>query len=1276
MRKSRFVIDDKYKKVGQYERLPFSGSMDELYRIMKNQDWWLWVGILAALAVAVGLGVVGIALGSRALNRMNDGFVTPMLETPMLNVTTKANVTDLTAGDMYVTLMNVVTSIVETLTATTATITTLTSTTLSSTTGTINSLSSSEGVITSLETTMHTQVPKVYTVSGTLDAAYNVHHLNGASALAMTLPADLTPLLNKKIKICSLSSFEDTVELLGGSNTFDADGYWQALRFEAKSPCCIEFEVESASQVTVLSRACTLYCANNDFYHCVDPDRPEETNAFHGWWRLAVKSGERYPYFEIDATTNPMTWKRYYGTVGRPRDATHYDSFSSAGGPRISALYQLFSANTLTESPRTDLDSSYDYGGDAFTLQPDKSTLFQYVSYTDYQSETDTAFSVYKKVDQDQVPLLTPYSTGMRENHVPPDDPVERLRELVELVMYNHNSQIGSFLNDEGFIGAQAAEGLMDAIIKDGVSYTSDIHKVWITQNLQDGLTRIRTTEWHHVAPVGTVTISGCTGSWAPFNGEHFVSPAGTTWNDLPNALYEDYTPGDPDASTLHFDVLLFFNSSDLPADGNGVGTATGPCQVTASYGPVNSGSDYKTMIGAYAHWSQEAFRVLSHHGWGHVQDPASTIPTGDLGTAKTRVSFDDVIADYAANTVLSEPTWSRSRGSVSEMYTGGARKAALIKIFFASLGFQTLDNRMTVGSIDINNRFDVRLDRDIFDVNSLYYYDIAENNYLTDVAVPYYYCSGNTKVDPYNLFGAFIYGSTSGGCDTFKAIMIPRNSVPSDPNQHLFYRSAPRNSGSPSGTDYATYKASNPLLWDIFTSMTFVGKVNTAYTGAEHICYIRFQDSAQIDSFQFVRVENFAPVGTEGGPRDQREAYASVFSDIMKYMLNDLNCTHVIQDIRNSNGGIGQSARSFREFFGTEDQRVHYNNLYPLTDNGDGAPIDVYTMNAESDIIAVADSANFVYPSVSAANYPGSVLTGGEVVILTDSRSFSGGDLHPSYYLGSAFDKDLGGGTHAQIIGDIDGRLQGCNSGNWYTARSLDSARVRISSGFAFSLTDVVVENTCLNLRADNSSMSNRIPAMAPDCAPSLTGLSGGCPLPNDEETIVFPDLGFVTNTRPRLTGDVRPQTPTPANRDEWRDAWLEQAIEAILVAKKKRKRNVESKISRPPAKRATKKRLTAREIYKRDISCPEGVILSNPADMPMTTIIQYDDTPTMSGSIHRENQQAIAQAVSMIRHELENGGLCVDQAGHLKATPSCENLPFLNSTFVATSVLAQVQQ
>jgi hypothetical protein len=177
--------------------------------------------------------------------------------------------------------------------------------------------------------------------------------------------------------------------------------------------------------------------------------------------------------------------------------------------------------------------------------------------------------------------------------------------------------------------------------------------------------------------------------------------------------------------------------------------------------------------------------------------------------------------------------------------------------------------------------------------------------------------------------------------------------------------------------------------------------------------------------------------------------------------------------------------------------------------------------------------------------------------------------------------------------------------------------------------------------------------------------------------------------------TGSIGPSTtffsPTAAfsdsitfsfplmRRNDWRDAWLEQAITTIILAKKKRSANVtESAAGRKRtthqerraakiAQRALSSKFDlekANKLHGRNVGCPSGMNLTNPRTMPSTINITFD----MSKS-HAEDSDGRAHALEaarvrtlttdIIKQELRAGGMCLDSLGRLMATPTCRQNP-----------------
>lgn len=1079
-----------------------------------------------------------------------------------------------------------------------------------------------------------------YTTSGALQSSHNVHLLNGnGTALSMTLPADLSPFVGKHLKICSVSGQQDVIALQGG-NTFDADGYWTVVRFEGKTPCCIELHVLAADKVNVIDKTCALYCATDNLFHCVDPERPEETNPFHGYWRAVTKGmvasnlfpdqlGNNVPLVYIDMKVNPPIVRGWRGTVNAVREPTIED-----GGAAERPLYAFDATALLTEE--TDNVVNSDLFVWALKLQSDSTEIV--VQFARETIAYDLEVFPYRKISASQVPPIIPANTGKLSGGLDPHNPVALLENSIEMWLHAGNDQTAVEMNNENFIGVPAALALKDEIISVGKTYTTPALKIFKTQNSSIPLTRIRTETDHHVAPVARITVSGCTGDWAAMNGQHLVSAPQTTRLPRINGLFRDFSTN-ASARTYHYDVTIFFDSNAFSADGDGIATSTGSCEISVSYGPIDAATEYLETVSAFYFWFEEAVGVAQHTRPVVVFD-ASSATAGDFSTAKPRETWAQVKADYAAGTQLEVSVRSRI-GTASSFYVN---LPLILQYVAVDFGIPSLDFRAF--GLDINNRFGVKPNEDLT-VNSQWWYNIPLENYLVDVKVPYYRCTGLSKTHPDNLFAAFVFGQD--GCDSFESLMVNYTELPPSDDYNFYVSSAPLNGASPFGVDYSLLTADELAR---YRSIFYAGRINPAYTGGASIGYIRATSMFNDDILGFSAQGEFLPDEADDTFRSPREAKTKIMSSIFKYLVTDLAVEHIIFDQRSNLGGFTDSTIAWREFVGGDEQ-IHTITDIPVAGAPNAPLVNLSSVQLLNQL--PLEQLGTVAPSLSEEFYPGSVFTEGEFILLTDFRASSAGDIHPNYYLGAALDRNIGNATHVQILGDIDGRNAGYSCGDNAIPTASNDARIRDSLGNPVGAIQMIQSFDCgstLRRVSDGSFMSNRIPALQPDCAPTLTGLSGGCALPNDEETLLFPDLGFLPNTRARLVGDARPQTPTPSNRDEWRDAWLEEAVRAALAAKKRK---------RFPAPKRKKRSLKPRKnIHARDVLCPPGIALKHLREVNGTIVVNYHNKGTPK-AIRASAHHAKQQGAKIMAYEMKSGGLCVNSQGHVMVTPKCQGLPKL---------------
>ena len=325
---------------------------------------------------------------------------------------------------------------------------------------------------------------------------------------------------------------------------------------------------------------------------------------------------------------------------------------------------------------------------------------------------------------------------------------------------------------------------------------------------------------------------------------------------------------------------------------------------------------------------------------------------------------------------------------------------------------------------------------------------------------------------------------------------------------------------------DGISYEALTPMARQFYQQALYAGLINPTLTQGRRIGIISLPDMLSIDTFGVMTEPQFCPTGkcNATSPRFEREALVSVYATVMRYLKVNLTADSIIIDIRWNGGGLAETVVAWRELFGTEDQQILNSNLYPRAEEtGYGTLININTFTYANDALRIINAAESVYPSLTATNYPNSVHTGGPVVVMTDYNAASAGDVFPNLFLGSTFNKQLGGATPVKIVGNIDGRLDGASITGFTTPIATESNRL---TGTTPSIT-TGIDGLRWYRRLDGSFLGNRHLALAIDTMVNMTGLSGSKSPVADWENLVYPDLGFVTNTRPRLTGDTKPQTP-----------------------------------------------------------------------------------------------------------------------------------------------------
>lgn len=962
---------------------------------------------------------------------------------------------------------------------------------------------------------------------GGYDILYFRAEFIASQAFVMTIPANmLQSYVGKDIQICAqdegthLLSFDPP----SAGMYFDANGEWPVLRFQGtgSEACCITLSFTTIDRIQIKSRdACTVFCDSLSQIHCVDPLRPYETSPLHGWWKGVSKKKFDGPFGFLDASKNPASIKFHGGTINNPTE-------------EISEIIPLYPRLPLTfsSSSSPDITSDYFVYPTVTTFQPGFTQFVQYLGYEKAALDPDMVFfGVFEKVigaTSAPVPLV-PISTGTLTDRTP-DDPVQMLRNYFDLLLFSYYSTLNA---DEKWIGFLPAKALLEEIISTGKTHTSPIVETRITMPFNyESLTEFRTENYHHIAPPARIHVTGFTGGCVGLNSPpegHMVAFAGTNNVPLPSPLFEDYG-SNTTQRTVHHKVSVFLDSTGIPVFPNSqVADCPGSSpEISVSYGPITSTTEYLETVGSINYWFYEAIRVGLHvRPFIRFNPFTSTYPSGVSYPSETWSEvqfFLGASPDYELFTRIHQSIGSRDFQSASGFYT---TPSAIDWIDLLQID-RTFDRRTVQGLMDTTGRFGIRGDLDALAIletdnhaRGTYAYSIPVNNYLEEVAYLAWSTTGTTRTDDVNLLLQIF--SPSGEGDEFDAVVVPFGSLPPAGYSYL-HQSAPINYFD------ANYETTTFMHTNLFEQYNmYFGRIKTSLTsGIGNVCYIRMADSFQLDQFYISLESATCPTAAcnSSSFRNNAEALVSMYAKMMQYLRVDLACTHIILDIRHNGGGLLQIPVEIGQFIGSDD-RVAFD--YPFasrTDDGNGVPFDtrsfVYANNAMKS--AASDSVR-VSPALSEFLYPGSVWQNCEFIFLTDTSAGSAGDVFPNVFLGQNQQGDLGGGVQTRMVGSVDGRNTGYAAG-FRLPLSKDSPRLRDYSNAPVSPFTTGSEEGLSFRRTDGTYLANRVPGLEIDYA-EASGLAGGNPLWADWDELVYKDLGFVNNTRPVIPGWTGPQTP-----------------------------------------------------------------------------------------------------------------------------------------------------
>jgi hypothetical protein len=976
-----------------------------------------------------------------------------------------------------------------------------------------------------LETTLNIQVRSnenitiTYRKNGSRYSGYDILYfyaiLSPPTALAMTLPADLSAYIGKDISVCSLDNNLHTIGS-NGSYVLDPAGSWPVLQLQGNGnqSCCVVFSFNAQAQVSIKSRdACSVFCSDRLLSHCVDPLRPAETNKLHGNWKGRGKRNG-FAYARIDASVHPIAVKMHGGTVITPTESFTAQTYYAVG-------FQVYSQRNITDL--NDSNGAYPL---AFRVQPGSNQLFFHIA-----DSTDCDMQL-QAVLMDRIaviPPMLPSGSGSLNSALPPDNPEAILRNLVERFIYGSHNSLGLDSADQQWIGTLPSLEYLERLIKQGSgTFVTNITEARVTRSFNpEQITEFRFATYHHVSPISRVTISGydSLGTCALLNGNFIVNVATTNNIPLPSPLYEDYSDN-PATRTVHHKLGVFLNSVSVPVFPNtSIANCTGTNNpiATVSYGPINANSNYMQTMGAAWNWFYETARVGLHFRIATYFNATSSTIRSNM--ARPLEEWKDVVSSAAAGRTTISYKYFRSRhlDSASAFYPNGGLRIVLQRATDALSAGETADNRNWAGLSDLTGRFGIRPDQESSNVlntgnikRSTHSVNIPLLNYLEQAAYPAWKVEGTTRTAYENLLAQVSY--PGGGGDVFNVTMVPMGSLPPTFFSYL-YGSSFLN-GAPGTTPYPSLpNLVNQFGQDLF----FVGKIKPAYTSGLNIGYWRIASTLFADVLLLSTSSKLCPFSH---CENNRDALTTMYGVVMNYLLNTLNCDHVILDIRGNTGGFVTVTQALRDLFGGAPGITVANNLEEIAGTGFGGSYNTFLLEHVNSRIEALNKCNDANPSATETNEPGSVLTNGEVVILTDTNALSGGDKFPNVFLGNALDGQLGNSTRVSVVGSVDGRLVSCSS--FYDMPfSQDSSRLKTSTGLPLSPLQAGIDGDCPQFRrADGSTLANRHPGLLIDNTGDV-GLAGGNALWADWEELVYKDLGYVSNTRPVLPGWPFPQTP-----------------------------------------------------------------------------------------------------------------------------------------------------
>jgi len=999
------------------------------------------------------------------------------------------------------------------------------------------------------------------------------HVLLEGVAVVVTLPAfPLTAFKGKTFTVCN-SDNTDRKLVLPDGNYWLPNTYFTQIFFN-EGACCVTFSVTDENRVHIVGdrdNRCFSFCTADSLF-CVDPQRPDETSVFGGWWgartpgpvlsgiggfsdRLhsVIRAEVQGPY---PAPPYHFNLRVYCGT-GRTDVAECTDPDMRAPSPgnvdpstnNREVRQGVFMVDSTTMAINdVFFDGILDAFGTnntlTFYLEEDEKTMV--LQFTNALVIPSVQNFVLEKMSP---PKIRGYGALALEDTMSVNDLAFQLRSLRN-IREQLGGEAGKNGGTDGYIGYAASNELLETLISDGVSRNANIYSVRSTIHPNtpatgtELLTTIRTTVPHGVSPFSTVSFSGFTGAWSVLNtGDYKVVMTGLSdyETDINNDFVDYHV--DPAQSSIKFELNIVFDSSGM------FNNFTGTPVIHVSHGPVTSSMEYREWCDVAVYWMHESLTQSLHNIFRQFYDPV--LSAAPFFVHNTFAEFQNAMDTVSS---VRGAKFTRTTEQASEFYINAARNIG---------GSPSIGK--TRGYVPVNDPYLGNLLNDVQDPTGIYDRFVMMN-YLEEVHVPYWKQVG--APDPTNGFqilSSFINAPGDGSTGrSFEGTTAPFGDLP--PAGYSFlHPDAPQNCepgtplpfscifGIPGG-----YGVLPPHIVKNFQEDFFFGLVNQNFTDGRKIGYIRLRDMQQGDVPGLMNIYDMLPDDLPDSPRFTDETLARVTAPMMYKMVTEWECDRVILDIRSNNGGFPHMARVLSHAFG--DDQEGFGNRFVTTNNDDfSVVLDPFTFR-KTDAQEVMKSRQYMFRSYASAANPGTTVSDGYVAILTDIASASGGDMFPNYFVGENEDKQLGTGVQSFLFGEVDGRLLGSTGPTVALPVSGTGSRIMAGGTYPFPIAYSAVENGGLlyvHAKSNRTSMV-RSPGLACSAGTSVSGRSGGNCFSNLYEDTVHYDLGYVTpHPDPRLPNDNRVD-PIPSDPDTWRGRWEEDVIRTLsalpLPVKKKR--------------------------------------------------------------------------------------------------------------------------